>query len=451
VASAGVVGAGAAGLAAAYRLTRLGHDVTVYEASDRAGGSVRTERRDGFLAEHGPNSMQAPTESVAHLFRELGLDEQRVEAAPAARTRYIVRAGRPQALPLSPPAVLTSSFFSPRARLALLTEPLAAAPPQGDESIAAFVRRRFGAEFLDYAAGPFVSGVYAGDPEALSMRHALPKLHALEREHGSVLLGGLKAGRRRRPEGGRAPALISFRDGMEELVGRLAGALRGRVRLQHAVLGVRRAERGWIVETAAGAHAHDGLVLAAPAHALAALPLAAASGDRLRELEAIPHPGVAALVLGFRRDQVTHPLDGFGVLAPAVERRRILGALFSSSLFPNRAPEGHVTLTVFAGGVRQPDVFALDPAALEEMALAELADLLGVSGTPVFRTLARWPRAIPQYVLGYDRFLEALGAIEAANPALRFAGSYRSGVSLGDTLRSGLDAADALHARLSSR
>jgi oxygen-dependent protoporphyrinogen oxidase len=450
MASAGVVGAGAAGLAAAYRLARLGHDVTVYEASDRPGGSVRTERRDGFLAEHGPNTMQAPTEAVAHLFRELGLAERQVESGPVARTRYIVRAGRPQALPLSPPAVLTSSFFSPRARLALLTEPLAAAPPPGDESVAAFVRRRFGAEFLDYGADPFVGGVYAGDPEALSIRHALPKLHALEREHGSVLLGALKAGRRRGGSG-RATGLISFRDGMEELVGRLARALGNRVRLGHPVLGVRRAERGWITETAGGGQAHDAVVLAAPAHVLAALPLAAASGERLRELATIPHPGVAVLILGFRRDQVTHPLDGFGVLAPAVERRRILGALFSSSLFPNRAPEGYVTLTVFAGGVRQPDMFALDSAALEDAVLAELADLLGVSGTPTFRTLARWPRAIPQYVLGYDRFLEALGAIEAANPALRFAGSYRAGVSLGDTLRSGLDAADALHARLSSR
>jgi len=171
----------------------------------------------------------------------------------------------------------------------------------------------------------------------------------------------------------------------------------------------------------------------------------------LRELEGVPHPGVAALAFGFARAPVSHPLDGFGLLVPAVEGRRVLGVLFSSSLFPYRAPAGHVTLTVFAGGMRQPEVFALEPAELERVVLQELADLLGVSGAPVFRSHARWPRAIPQYVLGYDRFLDALQAIEGANPALRFAGSYRSGISLGDTLRSGLDAGDALHARLSSR
>jgi oxygen-dependent protoporphyrinogen oxidase len=451
MASAGIVGAGAAGLAAAHRLMRLGHDVTVYEASERAGGSVRTERRDGFLAEHGPNSMQAPADAVAHLFRELGLDERRVEAAPLARTRYVLRGGRPQPLPLSPPAVLGSSFFSLRAKLALLSEPLAGAPPPGDESIAGFVRRRFGSEFLDYAAGPFVGGIYAGDPEALSVRHALPKLHALERDHGSILVGAIKAGGRRGRGGSRAPVLISFREGMEELTIRLAHGLGSRVRLRTPALHVRRAERGWTVETAAGSSAHDALVLATPAHALAALPVTATSGERLRELEGVPYPGVAALALGFPREQVSHPLDGFGLLVPAVEGRRILGVLFSSSLFPGRAPAGHVTLTVFAGGMRQPDVFALEPAALEDVVLGELADLLGVAGAPVFRSHARWPRAIPQYILGYDRFLDALQAVEAANPALRFAGSYRSGISLGDTLRSGLDAADALHARLSSR
>jgi oxygen-dependent protoporphyrinogen oxidase len=451
MASVGVVGAGAGGLAAGYQLLRLGYDVTVYEASDRAGGSIRTERREGFLAEHGPNSMLAPTEAVAQLFRELGLDERRVEAAAAARTRYVLRDGRPQALPLSPPAVLTSPFFSLRAKLALLTEPLSSAPPAGDESIAAFVRRRFGSEFLEYAAGPFISGIYAGDPEALSVRHALPKLQALERDHGSVLLGAIKARRRAGPGGTRGPGLISFREGMSELAGRLAGALGGRIRLDTPVTRVRRVERGWTIETRTGSEPYDAVVLAAPAHALAVLPLEAAAGSQLSELAAVPYAPVATLVLGFRREQVGHPLDGFGMLIPAAEGRRILGVVFSSTLFPERAPPGHVTLTLFVGGVRHPEAVALEPAALQEMALRELGELLGVAGPPVFSTHTRWPRAIPQYILGYDRFLAVLAAIEAENPALRFAGSYRSGVSLGDTLRSGLDAADALHARLSRR
>jgi oxygen-dependent protoporphyrinogen oxidase len=442
----GVVGAGVAGLAAAYRLMRLGHDVTVYEASDRAGGAVRTERRDGFLAEHGPNSMQAPTGAVAQLISELGLAERQVEANPMARKRYVVRNGRLQALPFSPRALLTSPLFSTRAKLALVMEPLASSPPpDGDESIAGFVRRRFGQELLDYAAGPLVSGIYAGDPEVLSVRHALPRIHGYEREYGSVVRGAMKAGGR---AGREAPVLMSFRDGMAELTDRLATALDARVRIASPVSRVRRSEHGWTIEAAAGEEQHDAVVLAAPAHALSQLRFEAPQGDRLAQFAAIPHPPVATLGLGFRRADVAHPLDGFGMLVPAVERRGILGVVFSSTLFPGRAPDGHVTLSVFAGGMRQPGIAALDLDALQELALRDLRELLGVRGAPVFRAHARWARAIPQYVLGYDRFTAALDALETANPTLRFAGSYRHGVALGDALRSGLDAADALRARL---
>ncbi len=445
--SVGVVGAGAAGLAAAYRLERLGHAVTLYEAADRAGGAVRTERRDGFLGELGPNSMQAPSGEVAQLLGELGLDERRVEANPNARRRYILRGGRPQALPLSPPAVLASSFFSLRAKLALLAEPLAPGAPAGDESIAAFVRRRFGPEVLEFAAGPFISGIYAGDPAALSMRHALPRIHALEREHGSVLRGAIKAGRRTSRQAD-APVLMSFREGMAELTDRLAAGVGTCIRLAASVPAVRRDEGKWWVASPAGETQHDAVVLAAPAHALGHLRLDASEGNRLAELAAIPHPPVAALVLGFRREDVEHPLDGFGLLVPAVERRRVLGVVFSSTVFPGRAPDGHVTLSVVAGGALQPEIASLEPDALELLVLEELRNVLGVRGTPVFRAHARWPRAIPQYVVGYDRFTAALEAIEAANPALRFAGSYRGGVALGDALRSGLAAANAIHSRL---
>jgi oxygen-dependent protoporphyrinogen oxidase len=448
MASVGVVGAGAAGLAAAYQLTRFGHEVTVFEASGRAGGCVRTEHRDGFLAELGPNTMQSPGGSVAGLLREVGLDTRAITASPVARTRYVVRGGIPRPLPLSPPALLVSPFFSVRAKLALLTEPLAAAPPRGDESIAAFVRRRFGQEFLDYAAAPFVSGIYAGDPETLSVRHALPRIHALEREHGSVLKGAIKAARRVSEAARAGPTLISFPSGLGELTERLARELSRRVRLASAVTRVRRTERGWALETADGTSNYQAVVLAAPAHALAELPIHAPEGERVRLLGEIPHAPVATLVLGFRREDVKHPLDGFGILVPAVERRRVLGVVFASTLFPGRAPEQHVSVAVFRGGVRQPELHSLDDEAGEALVLGELRDLLGVRGEPVFRAHARWPRAIPQYVLGYDRFVAALEAVESANPALRFAGSYRQGVALGDALRSGLEAADALHARL---
>src|SRR5690348_6037558 len=181
-----VIGGGVTGLAAAYRLQRLGFEPTVYEAAPRVGGVTRTERRDGFLAETGPNSLTTPKPAVAALLTELGLAEQLLEANPAARRRYLVRDGRLTPLPASPLEFLTSPLLSPGAKLALLREPFVpASDPEVEESIADFVRRRLGAEALDYVAGPFVAGIYAGEPEALSLRHALPKLHALEQEHGS--------------------------------------------------------------------------------------------------------------------------------------------------------------------------------------------------------------------------------------------------------------------------
>jgi oxygen-dependent protoporphyrinogen oxidase len=447
MASVGVVGAGAAGLAAAYRLMRLGHDVTVYEASSRAGGAVRTERRDGFLAEYGPHSMQAPGGAVAQLLRDLDLNGRRVEANPSARKRYVLRNGRLRSLPLSPPGLLTSSLFSTRAKLALLAEPFAPRPSVAEESVAAFVRRRLGQEFLDYVADPFVSGTYAGDPEALSMRQALPRIHALEAAHGSVLRGAMRSAR-----AGPPPAtLMSFRDGLEELTTRLAKALGTRLRLGEAVDSVRREEPVWAVDGPGSRSRHDAVVLAAPAHALARIRLAASQGHRLAEAGEIPHPAVAVLIFGFHQADVRHPLDGFGMLIPAAEHRRILGAIFSSTVFPGRAPEGHVTLTVFMGGTRQPEVASLDPDTLREVALRELGELLGAGDVPVFYAATRWPLAIPQYVLGYERFLSAFDALESANPGLRFAGSYRHGVALGEALASGLDAADALHTRVGGR
>ncbi len=458
-----MVGAGAAGLAAAYRALRLGRRVAVYEAAERAGGVVRTERRAGYLAEWGPNSLAAPPAGVTALITELGLDADRVEASPAARRRYVVRRGRPVPLPLSPWALLRSPLFSWRGKLRIAREPFVpvAGDPEAEESVADFVRRRFGAEAVDYAAAPLVSGIYAGDPEALSAREALPRLVALERTYGSVIKGASRtasarkaaaregrAGSRSR-DASRAEAsgaavpgagLFTFREGLQQIPDALARALGPSLRLATPVRAIRRLESGWGVVTDRGTEVHDAVVLAVPAYAIAALPIEC-RGPGLGALGEIPHPPVAVLVLGFRRNDVAHPLDGFGLLAPPVERRRILGVVFSSSLFPGRAPEGHVTLAAFVGGALGPPVPG-DPDLLEAWVLEELAALLGVRGRPTFRHCTVWPRAIPQYVMGYARYREVMDAFERENPGLLLAGGYRRGVSLGDTLECGLEAGE---------
>jgi len=443
MASIAVVGAGLTGLTTAFRLKQRGHRVVVYEASDRIGGAIKSERREGYLAELGPNTLAAPSGHVAALLTELGLDRSKVTASPTAGNRYIIRRGRLVRLPMSPPELLTSRLLSNGAKLAIFGEPLIeAADSPLEESVAAFVRRRFNQEVVDYIANPFLAGVFAGDPEQLSVRHAVPQLHALERSHGSIMKAFVQMTRARRESGQGGPGIVSFRTGLQELPDALGRTLTGEIRLRAPVTQLRHGPRGWTVGAAFQTpELYDAIVYAAPAHCLDEIDLDLPGGERLSTLASIVHPPVGVLALGFRREQVSHPLDGFGFLTPEVERRRVLGTVFSSSLFPERAPEGHVMLTVFVGGTRDPDLVQADLQTLTARVLDDLRPLLGTRGDPTFRAVQIWPKAIPQYVLGYGRFKEIAEDVERRNPGLVLAGTYRDGISLGDAMTSGEQAA----------
>jgi oxygen-dependent protoporphyrinogen oxidase len=453
MAAVAVIGAGVAGLTAAFRLKRRGIRVVVYEAGDRAGGVILTQRREGYLAELGPSSLAAPAPPVQALLGELGLQASLIAASPEARHRYIARKGKLLALPTSPPELLTTRLLSNSAKLAVFGEPLVdASDSPMEESVGAFVRRRFNQEVLDYVANPFVAGVFAGDPEQLSVRLALPKLAALERSHGSVIkaLAGMARARRREEDDGAAgDGLVSFRNGLQELPEAFARELRSEIRLRSPVTQVRRGPKGWTVGAAyQPAELYDGVVYAAPAHCIDDLDLEFPGGDRMKTLASITHPPVGVLVLGFRREDVTHPLDGFGFLVPEVERRHVLGVIFSSTVFPGRAPEGHVTLTTFVGGVRNPDLAHADLPTVTARALHDLHALLGVKGEATFRDFQLWPKAIPQYDLTYGRYKDVMDEVERRNPRLALAGSYREGVALGEVMISGQDAASRLFEQL---
>ncbi len=435
-----VVGGGVTGLTAAWQIQRLGHRVTVLEAGARAGGVVGGQRLGAWLQEMGPNSLLESSPEIATFVDDVGLAPRRIYAAPAAKQRYLVCGGRPVALPTSPGAFLRTPLLSVRAKLRLLLEPLwRRAPANAEETLADFVRRRLGQEFLDYAINPFVAGIYAGDPERLSVRHAFPRLHALEQEYGSLLLGAL---RRRNSNGGPKGRIFSFPEGLGEIPRALQARLLDPVLLRTRVTALRRAGIGWRLALeqrgAPGEADFDLVVCALPADALAGLDFPELAPDaNLRLLTDIPHPPVVSVFTGHRREDVTHPLDGFGLLVPAVEGGRILGTLFSSTLFPGRAPDGHVALTTFVGGTRQPELAALDDAALTAVVQEELGRLLGVGGTPAIVRLQRWRRAIPQYALGHDRFLAAIGRLEAAAPGVFVGGNCRDGISLPNCIAAG--------------
>lgn len=433
--SIAILGAGITGLTAAHRLHRLGHHVEVFEQATRTGGAIGTERCDGWLIERGPNSLLTNDPAAGALINELGLAPELVTANPAAKNRYIVRGGRLVPVPLSPGALLTTRLFSPAARLRILAEGLRRPRVRtGDLSLHEFIRDHFGAEFADYALNPFVSGVYAGDPAKLSARHAFPLLWNMEREHGSLLRGQLAQARARRSRGEPPPALISFRRGLQTLTDALtarlpADALRTGVTIEHLT-----AKPRWTVvwRDSSGTHSgeFDAVISALPAAGLAGLRIGALADKPFASLAGIIHPPVASLFLGFARAQLTHPLDGFGLLAPAREQRSLLGVIFSSTLFPDRAPDGHVALTVMAGGARQPELAALSADELLNRVRPDLTALLGLRGEPVFLRHARWPRAIPQYNLGYDQHFATITAGERTHPGLFVGGQVRDGIAV---------------------
>mgnify|MGYP001601884922 CR=1 FL=1 len=448
-----VIGGGITGLAAAWHLHRAGIPVVLFEGGSTPGGVIASPREDGWLWETGPNTLFENTPALRHFIDDLGLGARRLEAAPAAKRRYVVHGGRPVALPDSPWTFLKTPLLSARAKLGLLGEPFRGrGPGDHDESVAEFVVRRLGPEFLDRIVNPFVAGVYAGDPAQLSVRHAFPKLAALEREHGSLLRGALH---RRSTATGPGGSMISFPEGLAEIPRALAKALGDAVRTGHQVAAVRPEGAEWRIEFASSSGRQSEIFAAVictlPPDALTKLDLSALPGaGALAALRAIPQPAVASVFLGYRRADVAHPLDGFGLLAPATEGRKILGTLFSSTLFPGRAPAGHVALTTFVGGTRQPELARADDQTLLASVQAELADLLGVQGAPVMTHIQRWPRAIPQYIVGFQRFEDACAEVEHRTPGFFIGGTCRNGVSLSHCLSAGENLAELARQRLAT-
>ncbi len=445
-----IIGGGITGLTAGYLLKKNGVGVSLHDAQECPGGVIRTTRREGFLAEHGPNSILLTSPVIMNLVRDLGLGDRVAAPGDVAKNRFIVRGGKPLCLPLSPGTFLTTPLFSLRAKLRLLREPfIGRSPADADESLGDFVCRRIGREFLDYAINPFVAGVYAGDPEKLSVRHSFPKLHALEQKYGSLIRGqvlGAKERKKRAEVGKNEAAMISFDDGLQVLTDTLAGQLGPDLKPGMEIASMRRTAGGWEVVPEGGTAlaGFDAVLYAGSAYTLSAMGVGNGRSADLSVLSEIHYPPVTSLVLGFRRELVGHPLNGFGVLIPEVEPFAILGALFSSSLFPGRAPEGFVTLTCFLGGTRRPETAAGETGEIVETALRDLRKLLDVRGEPEFVHRAYYQKALPQYNVGYGRYLEAMSRAERDLPGLFIAGNYRDGISLGNSIVSGHDVAQRI-------
>jgi len=445
-----VIGAGISGLTTAYFLKKQGREVQVFEKENRVGGSMITEKQDGFLIDLGPNSTLETSDVLRNLIDQVGLAEQKVYANELSNNRYVVRNGELHVLPMSPPAFLKTRLFSWKAKLRLLKEPFIPRVQTDEISLADYVRYRLGEEFLDYAINPFVAGVYAGDPEKLSAPAAFPKLFNLEQKYGSFIKGAIKGKKERKKRGEVAKdraKMFSFLDGMHVFPRTLAKELGPNIHLQSEVLEIIAEDQGFKLliknENEELTLQFDQVVLSVPTYVQARL-LKPLLNEQVKLLDQVHYPPVAVVFMGFERSAVKHPLDGFGFLIPAREKRQILGSIFSSTIFPARAPQGKVAFTTFVGGTRQPDEALKSDDELKKSVLKDLDDLLGLQDEPVLTKIRRWPRAIPQYQLGYKTVQQLFDDLEKQFPGLYFAGNFRRGISVGDSVLSAHETVEKL-------
>lgn len=447
-----VIGAGISGLACAYRLQQLGLSVALLESSAIVGGLIGTVEKDGLLLESGPQSFQGTPEILA-LIRELGIEADLQRADPRA-PRYVFLHGRLRKVPMSPQALLASSLLGPRSRWKIASEPFKKSrPPTEEETVAAFVRRKFGHEILEYLVAPFVSGVFAGDPEQLSLKAAFPTLDEWERQYGSVLRGAMKS---RPPKHQRTapPALCSFRHGVATLPRSIAAKLGDSLQLDTQVQSIQRSAQTAAPSSVASfeiralrqareqSATSRAVVLATPAYISGSL-LSELSPSLAHVLSGIAYAPVAVVAASYYRQQVGDPLDGFGFLVPRSEKIRTLGTVYNSSLFPGRAREGIVTITSFIGGATDVDIARLSEPQIAEIVAEENARILGITGLPLETAVWKYSRALPQYNLGHGHIVESIRDAERSLPGLFFAGNYLEGPALGKCIENGFHTAEA--------
>jgi oxygen-dependent protoporphyrinogen oxidase len=457
-----VIGGGISGLAAAHRLLELDAAVrvTLFEASGRLGGVLQTVRRDGYLIERSADMFTTREPWALDLCRRIGIADELIETDARFRRAFVVRRGRlvpvPEGFTLMSPAkvwpIVTTPILGPLGKLRLAWEYFTPARrSEADESLESFVVRRFGRQAFDRLIQPLIGGIYTADPAKLSMQATLPQFVELERKHGSLIRGMRSKGtgdRRQATEGSgaRYGQFLAPRDGMQRLVDGVAARLpAGCVRLNAKVDRIERDGAGWRLYVANGSasEAFDELVIAAPG-AVSSRLLSSVDHELSTLVGSISHAGCSVAILGVRREQIAHPLDGFGFVVPAIENRQIIAGSMASVKFPGRAPEGRVLLRVFVGGALQPQLGELPDEEIRRIVLQELGELLGLVGEPEFCDVARWLGMMPQYHVGHLDLVRQIEERAAAIPHFALAGNAYRGVGVPFCVRSGEAAAERI-------
>ena len=435
-----IIGAGLSGLSLAWYLKRFSKNafkITILESENRAGGKAWTDRRDGFLIEKGVNGVLDNKPSTIELAKELGLSL--LKSNDASRIRFVVRDKRLVRLPDSPGSFLKSEVLSLSGKLRLFCEPFIKKAPEGlDESLASFAKRRLGEEAYNYLIDPMASGIYAGNPERLSLKACFPRIYELEQKYGSLIKAMIslqreakKKGERKKASAGPGGVLTSFNSGMEELVEALCDKLKEELFLNQRVESIYRENGLWKV-VVNGSKVYEGshIVLALPAYRARYI-VKDLSKELCRLFSFFEYPPIAVCAFSFKREKVSN-LNGFGFLCPNIEKRAILGSLWDSSVFQHRAPEGYHLLRCLMGGMRNRHILEKSDHQLKELALAELKELIGIKADPELAICYRWERAIPQYHIGYDKVISQIKKELLKHSRLYIRCNWIGGVSLND-------------------
>lgn len=437
-----VIGAGISGLTSAYLLSKKGLNVRIWERKSEVGGSIESVKENGFLFDRGPNSALETTPIINQLVEELNLKDELLYANKAANKRYILRNNQLHSLPMSPPALIKTKLFSAKAKFRLLAEPFIGRSNDGYyQSLAEFVKRRLGQEFLDYAINPFVAGVYAGRPEELSVKSAFPKLFALEEKYGGLIIGTIRSirERKKRAEKSKQSAkMLSFKSGMIALPKAIANYFGDKLILSAEVISIDKTADGYIVS-----YRHNGIDEAIVCDAVLSTVPSYVAGDLFSKFnknfkthcDSIYYPPVLVYFLAYNKKDIKQTLDGFGFLIPEKENKSFLGALWSSVIFPFRAEDKFATFTLFIGGSRNPEFVKEDRNKLLDKVRNEFEQLMKINGKHVFSSYRFWEKAIPQYNIGYIEHERFFDEFEKQNHGLFISGNFRGGISVGDCIK----------------
>lgn len=434
-----IIGGGISGLTTGFLLKRKGLAVTLFEKSEALGGNIQTITRDGYTIEQGPNSLlKAPR--LIDLVRLLNIEDKVIAADENANKRYILNDGKLEAMGIKS---FVNGYFSLKTILSLAREPFVRSKSPENESVAEFVTRRISSEFLDKAIDPFVSGVYAGDPNNLSMRSAFPKLYEMERDHGSLIAGTFL--RKTEKPDPNFPKTFSFKGGLKTLIDALANELGDSVKLSTGVEKIENLPNG---KFSVNGEEFDAVVISTPSYIAGEL-IKNRDENLAKTLSKVNYPQVAVIVFGVKSEKIKKTLDGFGFLIPSKEKRPILGTLFHSAVFPERSPKGFQLLMTFVGGVRRGE--ELDNQTDEELknlVREQLGEILGLSDEPDFVHIKRWKRAIPQYRVGYEKVTEKIAEFEKQNAGIYFCSNFYRGISMSDCVKNAFATAEEINEKL---